>query len=217
MHWRNGGGILKNSDQLFDAQFEEKICKATGLDDATVAALARSFEPIGQHFRHIIETTPTNFSIGPKITPKARLNWLRSDLRPSLAELISTVREPARLSAKPDRLSSELTDAELLELERLLEKLDRYADELGDCFEDRIADKSTINAEIRFELVSELADACRKAGITVARDHHTGKNDVSLAPTIIRLACKVICGDLISVDPHLRDYLALRAKKAAKA
>lgn len=206
-----------NSDQLFDAQFEQDLSKDTGLDDATVAAVARSFEPIGQRFRNIIETTPTNFSIGPNITPKVRLDWLRNDLQPSLTQLITTLREPAKLSARPDTLPSELTDAELLELVRLLEKLDRYADELGDCFEDRIADKSTINAEIRFELVSELADACTRAGITVARDHHTGKNDVSLAPAIIRRACKVICGDLISVDPHLRDYLALRAKKSAKA
>ncbi|MXP09638.1 hypothetical protein [Pseudoblastomonas halimionae] len=208
---------MKNSDQLFDAQFEQDLSKATGLDDATVADLTRSFEPIGQRFLRIIETTPTNFSIGPSITPKVRLDWLRNDLQPSLTELVATLREPAKLSGKPDTLPSELTEAELAELARLLEKLDRYADELGDCLEDRIADKSTINAEIRFELVSELAVACDEAGITVARDHHTGKNDVSLAPIIIRKACKVICGDLISVDPHLRDYIKLRAKKSAKA
>lgn len=208
---------MQDSDRLFDAQFEEEIVKVSGLDEAEVAALARSFEPIGQHFRHIVENTPTNFLIGPKVTPKVRLNWLRKELQPALAELNSTIREPSKLSAKPDTLSSELTDVELRDLTRLLEKLDRYAEELGDCFEERIADKSTINAEIRFELVSELADICRNAGIPVARDHHTGKNDVSLAPAIIKRACKVICGDLISVDSHLRDYLALRAEKSAKA
>lgn len=208
---------MEDSDLLFDSQFEQKLRNATGLDEATAAALAQSFEPIGQRFRKIIETTPTSFSIGPKITPKVWLNWLRNDLKPLLAKLIASLREPAKLSAKPDTLPGELTDAELQELVRLLEKLDRYTVELGDCIEDRIADKSTINAELRFELVSELADECAKAGIAVARDHHIGKNDISITPTIIRLACKKICGDLISVDPHLRDWIALGAKKSAKA
>jgi len=201
---------LKNSDQLFDAQFEEKMCKATGLDDATVAAIAFAFEPIGQHFRKIIETTPTNFPVGPKMTPKVRLDWLRNDLQPSLDELITTLREPAKLSAKPDSLPSELTEAESLELARLLEKLGRYVDELGDCFQDRIADKSTVNAELRFDLVCRLAEACRNAGVEVSRDLADNKEYQTTTSIILKAACAKICGDSFPLGHHLRDYRTLR-------
>lgn len=215
MRWINGGSILRNSDQLFDVQFESELCKVTGLDAATVATLARSFEPIGQHFRDIIEATPTDFENGPQDIPrKVRLKWLRTNLQRPLGELNLAISEPAKLSAKPDILPSGLTDSEWTELTRLLDKLSQYSDELCDCFEGRIADESTVNAELRFDLVCKLADACGKADVTVSRDHHCAMEDISAGPIVIRAACKVICGKPFSLDHHLRDYLTFtRAKK----
>lgn len=209
---------MEDSDLLFDRPFEQDIRKATGLDEATVAVLAKRFEPIGLHFRTIIEATPTDFRNGPQdITPMARLKWVRNSFQRSLADLHIALSQPARLSAKPDTLPSELTETEWTELTRLLNKLSRYSDELGDCFEGRMEDNSTVNAELRFDLTCKLADACDKAGITVSRDHHSAKEDRGTAAIIIKATCKIICGATFSLDHHLRDYLALgRAKKPAE-
>lgn len=199
---------------MFDAQFENELLKKTGLEPQTIANLARAFEPIGKRFRKVFETTPTKFEVGPSdVTPRTQLDWLEANVREPLSKLSGALEAPEKFSSQPDVLASELTRAEWSELARLLDKLNLYSNELSDCVEDRSANQSNANLELRLELVFELAEASRSAGVPVSRDHHSGGEDRSIATIIMRAACEKICGKSFTLDQHLREYLKLRRAK----
>ncbi|WP_299192463.1 hypothetical protein [uncultured Erythrobacter sp.] len=204
---------------MFDAQFENELRKKTGLEPQTTAKLARAFEPIGKRFHKVLETTPTKFEVGPRyITPKKHLEWLEDNAREPLSKLVGALAKREKFSSRPDILASELTEADWTELTRVLGKLDLYSNELSDCIEGRKADKSTVNAELRFELICELADACELAGVEVSRDHHSSGEDTATSAIILKAASARICGKPFTLDHHLRDYLKLRpAKKLRNA
>jgi acetylornithine deacetylase/succinyl-diaminopimelate desuccinylase-like protein len=113
----------------------------------------------------------------------------------------------------PERDSTELSEIDWTDLRAGLEKLRAYVRSLQDDIEGRIADGSTINAELRFDLVSQLAAACRDTGLPIARPYVIGKTDKSTASQIIGAACKTITGTQFSIDHHLRDVIKLALAK----
>jgi len=143
-----------------------------------------------------------------------RQKWLSGELEQPISRLLESFDQADMLASWPDHIPAELNHDEWLQLHRLLVKLRSFATELRDTLEARAADSSTINAELRFDLVSQLADACRDAGIPIVRSYHSGKGNLSPVAEIIQLACSTICGSAFPIDHQLRDYLKLaQAKK----
>jgi hypothetical protein len=124
--------------------------------------------------------------------------------------LLDSIDQRDMLAPWPDAVSSELSDDDLSRLRSLLVRLRQFSEDLCDSLQARTADSSTINAELRFEIVSGLAEACREAGLPLSRHSYPEAGYKSPAPRIIELACKTICGTTFPIDQHLRDYLKLR-------
>lgn len=202
------------SDSLFDDNFQAIARERGRLREPDAALLVGRFEAIGQHFRNIILATPTAFRLGaPDVHPKQWIEWVRDEVQSPVDRLLNALGDRAKLSALPDALPDQLTDHEVDELGRLLTKLRDYADNLAGCLQSRRSDRSTVNAELRAELVWRLAEACESVGVVVARNHYAGTGDAGVSTALIEQACHVICGEKFSVDHHLRDYLKLRLAK----
>lgn len=212
--WTSGGAFLTTSDRLFDDKFGAMVRKVARLHAPEAATLVERFEAIGQQFRTMILSTPTAFRLGPPdIHPTHWIEWICDEVRSPVDRLLNALSDRAKLSALPDVLPHQLTDYEVDELGRLLRKLRDYAENLDGCLQSRRRDKSTVNAELRAELVWRLAEACEGAGISVARNHYAGTGDAGVSTALIEQACIVICGEKFSADHHLRDYLKLRLAK----
>jgi hypothetical protein len=202
------------SDSLFDEEFETMVRERWRLRGPDASFLVERFEAIGQQFRKMILSTPTAFRLGPPdIHPTQWIEWISDEVRSPVDRLLNALGDRTKLSALPDVLPHQLTDHEVDELGRLLRKLRDYAENLDGCLQSRRRDRSTVNAELRAELVWRLAEACEGAGIAVARNHYAGTGDAGVATALIEQACIVICGEKFSVDHHLRDYLKLRLAK----
>lgn len=195
---------------VFDEEAIAEIGKISRLPDSQVASLATRLEEIGVHFREIILTVPTNMRLGPQDRPSSvRQDWLREKVQRPVDHLLGSIEQRDMLEPWPERLASELSDDDWSHLRTLLSRLQQFCEELSDSLQARTADSSTLNAELRFEIVSELANACREAGLQLSRHHYPETGYKSPAAQIIQLACKAICGATFPVDQHLRDYLKL--------
>jgi hypothetical protein len=201
---------LSDSVKVFDETAIQQIGEMSHLPAENLAPLATRFEAIGKDFRAIILTVPTDMKLGPDDMPSAaRQKWLRDDVQRPLDQLLASIDRRDMLATWPDRISSELSDRDWSQLRSLLGKLRQFSDDLSGGLQSRSADRSSINAELHFDLVSKLADTCREAGLPLSR-HHLGKLGYKLSgPRVIELACKTICGATFSIDQHLRDYLKL--------
>jgi hypothetical protein len=199
---------------VFDEEALGEIGKISGLPAHQLASLATRLETIGKRFRNIIMAIPTNMGLGPQDRPSsARQAWLLKELQRPLDQLFDAIDQAEMLSPLPERISSELSDEEWSQLRRLLEKVRQFSGDLCDSLQARTADSSTINAELRFEIVSELANACREVGLPLSRHRYRESGYKLPAPRIIEQACKTICGTAFPIDPHLRDYLKLHQAK----
>lgn len=201
---------MSNSAEVFDELVIKQIGEISLLPAEKLGVLAARFEEIGKHFRTIILTVPTDLKLGPDDRASSvRQKWLRDKVQRPLDVLLTSIDEQDMLTTWPDRLSSELSDSDWLQLRSLLGKLRQFSEDLSGSLRSRTADHSSINAELHFDLVSKLADVCREAGLPLSR-HRLGKLGYKLSgPRIIELACNTICGATFSIDQHLRDYLKL--------
>jgi hypothetical protein len=201
---------LSNLIRIFDETTIEEIGEISLLPAESLALLATRLEAIGKHFRTIVLTVPTDTKLGPDDMPSAtRQKWLRDQVQQPLDQLLASIERREMLATWPDPISSELSDRDWSQLRSLLGKLRQFSDDLSEGLQSRTADRSSINAELHFDLVSKLADTCREAGLPLSR-HHLGKLGYKLSgPRVIELACKTICGATFSIDQHLRDYLKL--------
>jgi hypothetical protein len=203
---------------MFDAKTIGEIASISGLGQSELTALKSRFETIGQHFRKVILGVPTNMTLGPSDKASAaRQKWLREEVQRPIAQLLDSIDQPTMLASWPDQISTQLTDSERLQLRGLLVRLQSFAEDLCESLQTRTVDSSTINAELRFDLVSRLADACREAGIPIARKYFAGKGNMAPVAQIIQLACKTICGAPFPIDHQLRDYLKLHQAKKHKS
>lgn len=210
--------LTEQDSKLFDAKTIGQIASISGLGQSELTALTSQFEAIGQHFRKIILGVPTNMTLGPSDKPSvARQKWLCDEVQRPIAQLLDSIDQPTMLASWPDQISTELTDSERAQLRELLMRLQSFAEDLCESLQTRTADSSTINAELRFDLVSQLADGCREAGIPIARKYIAGKGNMAPVAQVIRLACKTICGAPFPIDHQLRDYLRLHQAKNHKS
>lgn len=199
------------ASKIFESASLALIEQHSKLTGAELEQLAERFERIGQNFRRILFAVPNNLKLGPDDRGSVKRQERLGDaiLNPT-AQLLEALDEPALLACWPDVIPAMLSDKETSEIKYLLGRLRNYALELVESLADRSADKSTINAELRFDLVSQLADACRKVGMPVNRDYHSGIGNMTTAAQTIAAACKIISGTTFSIDHHLKDYLKLR-------
>jgi hypothetical protein len=196
--------------EVFDSEAIEEIGKISRLSASQLAALATRLETIGKDFRAVILSVPTNMRLGPQDKPSSvRQKWLREELQPPLDRVLNAIEQRSMLSSLPDCIPSEPSDDEWSQLRNLLGRLRQFSEDLGDSLEARTADSSTINAELRFDLVSKLAEACKEAGLPASRHRYPESGYVSPTPRIIEVACRAICGATFPIDPYLRDYLKL--------
>jgi hypothetical protein len=199
---------------MFDEKTITEIRKISRLPGSQVDSLAERLEAIGVHFREIVLTVPTKMRLGPQDrASSARQEWLRERVQRPIDHLLASIEQSEMLAPWPDSFASELSDEDWTHLRTLLSQLKKFSEELCDSLKARSADSSTLNAELRFEIVSQLADACRDAGLQLSRHRYREMGYKSPAAQIIQLACKEICGATFPVDQHLRDYLKLHQEK----
>lgn len=195
---------------LFNADAVEEIRRISRLSEAELVILIGAFEDIGQHFRQIILATPTSFALGPEdVSGNERCKWLEDNALRHVESLLDAMGKQEMFAPYPLQGSNELSEDEWAALRTGLARLHAYVRSLQDDIEGRIGDRSTINAELRFDLVSRLAAACHNAGIPIARNYVVGKGDKSVASKIIGRACELITGTGFSIDHHLRDVVKL--------
>lgn len=197
-----------------DREALASIVKKAGLSDAAAHDLTARFMEIGEHFRRVVLRVPSTMRLGPSNLPARRREKLlhRAVIAPADA-LLHSLEAKGLLEAWPDTIGSELAAPEMAELRRLLHKLRTYANDLSECVADRSADGSTLNAELSYDLVSQLADACDAVGISVTRGYVGGHGNTSLAADAIMVACRAITGGTFPIDDELRQYIKLKQAK----
>lgn len=200
------------TSNLFDAAERASIASISALGEAELIGLIEAFEAIGVRFREVILVTPSNLTLGPpNVTPRDRAAWLSVNIEEPTRTLLEALDRSDMLASYPGYGDAELGGEQWSDLRMLLTALQTYAQSLRGDMTARIADGATIDAELRCDLVFQLADACVNAGIPVARNYRVGKYDMSTASEIIDIASAKIAGAGFATDHHLRDFIRLRA------
>lgn len=201
---------MNSSIHVFDEAITEKIAEISGLPSEKFAQLQTRLEAIGKHFRTVILTVPTDLSLGPEDSSSSvRQQWLRTRLQRPIDQLLASIEETHMLASWPEAIASALSDEDWSKLRSLLGQLRQFSEELSQNLQSRTSDSSTMNAELRFDLVSKLADACREAGLPLSRHRYDECGYTLPGARVVQLASQTICGEPISIDQHLRDYLKL--------
>lgn len=204
------------TSNLFTEADRASIACISGLGAAEVTDLIEAFEVIGARFREVILATPSNLKLGPENnSPRARADWLSENVQAPVSMLLDALERRDMLAAYPGHGDAELSGGQWSDLRVLLARLQAYAESLQSDMAARIADRTTIDAELRCDLVFQLAGACADAGIPVARNYFVGKYDRSAASQIVDLASAKIAGAGFATDHHLRDFIKLRAATKA--
>lgn len=204
------------TSSLLDESDHALIASISGLGEAELADLIETFEAIGARFRKVLLATPSRLKIGPKnITPRDRLEWLTENVEVPAKTLLEALNRSDMLASYPGHGGADMDCGQWADLRTLLTSLSDYAETLTSDMKARLADGATVDAELRCDLVFQLAEACVNAGISVSRYYRVGKNDISKASEIIDLVGAKIAGASFATDHHLRDFIKLRAATKA--